>query len=323
MLDGYYAVSGLSPYRTFYKTTNGNVVDIITMETSVSTTGSSVNSGSHNVISDSKDYTSGWFLNSHLTKDLDLNVYNNTNNLIIDWNTSNFYNSEYVTRGLIKNFTTKDSLVLYGDNTTSTEIDNSTTEAEEQFYRQIFPFDSEIFVYDREDTLTIKPVEVCNTGGPNGINYQILDSNGNPIPSYVGVEFNSNIYTGSSILYSSTTVTILGSEYEKYVDLPDINSGDITNVTISITSPNPHLKTTFTTGDFSGCTAQGPCVYYSGTTYQVNSYGYIQSQKYDEISRTSSTQYEFVYEGQYQLTDIIEYGSIYGALDADFETNLH
>ena len=238
VLDGYYAISGSTPYRTFYKTTNGNVVDIITMETSVSTTGSSVNSGPHNVISNSKDYTSGWFLNSHLTKDLDLNVYNNTNNLIIDWNTSNFYNSEYVTRGLIKDFTTKDSLVLYGDNTTSTEIDNSTTDAEQQFYRQIFPFDSEVFVYDREDTLTIKPVEVCNTGGPNGINYQILDSNGNLIPSYVGVEFNSNIYTGSSILYSSTTVTILGSEYEKYVDLPNINSGDITDVTISITSSN-------------------------------------------------------------------------------------
>jgi hypothetical protein len=216
VLNGYYAISGSTPYRTFYKTVNGVVVDVLTMDNSGSTgVTSTYTGGTYNIINDYLDHTSGWFLISTFYNELDLTLYNNRYDLITNWNTSNFYNSYYVTRGVINNLTTKDSFYLYDNNLTGT----TKTEAIENFYRQIYPFDSEIFVYDREDTLTIKPVEVCNTGGPNGINYQILDSNGNEMNSLTGLtttKLKKGVYFANLREVDQTTCYIL-QVYLSYV----------------------------------------------------------------------------------------------------------
>jgi hypothetical protein len=313
VLNGYYSVDGGTNYRKFYKTTAGIVTDIITLVNSGDSTATSEDSGTVNIITTGLTYTSGWFLTSYYEQDLELNVYNDLNGLITDWNTSNFYNSEYVVRGFINDLSTKDTFYLYDNNTSS----YSYTEADESLYREIFPFESTIFKYNRSHTVYIDYEEICSTVSSNGVNFKTRNGNGDPTATFVGVTFTANIYTGSSVLYSSTTVTMLSQEYEKFVELPALAYNDVTNVTISVTSTNPFNKTTFSAGNFIGCTAPVNCDYYSGTTYIVDSYGFIEYLTYNFTST-----YEEVFEGIYTINTAIVYGSLQGSTRVQDEFNV-
>ncbi len=313
VLNGYYSVSDGSNYRKFYKTTNGTVVDIITWVNSGDTTANGT-STTYNVSTINLDYTSGWFVTSQDDDDLKFNVYSSGNELIMDWNTSSFYNNPLVVRGFINNFNTKDSFYLYDNNTTQ----YTYTEAQENLYRQIYPFDSEIFNYDLPNTLIIDFEEVCSEVSDNGVTFKVKDTAGNDSTTFVGTQFVANIYTGSSVLYSAVTINLAYNESEKFVALPNVGFNEITNVTIdSFISDNPFLKTTFSGGTYTECTAPTLCDYYSGTTYIVDSYGFIEYLNYD-----FTPVYEEVFEGIYTINTGIVYGSLRGSTRVQDEFNV-
>ena len=313
VLNGYYSVSDGSNYRKFYKTINGTIVDIITWVNSGDTTANG-SSTTYNISTTNLDYTSGWFVTSQDDDDLKFDVYSSGNELITNWNTSSFYNNPLVVRGFINNFATKDSFYLYDNNTTQ----YTYTEAQERLYKQIYPFDSEIFNYDLPNTLIIDFEEVCSDISDNGITFKVKDTAGNDSTTFVGVKFIANVYTGSSVLYSAVTVNMLYNESEKFVALPDINFNDVTNVSISsFISENPYLKTTFSGGTYTECTPPTLCDYYSGTTYVVDSYGYIEYLKYD-----FTPIYEEVFEGINVITEGIVYGSLRGSTRSQDEFNV-
>lgn len=313
VLNGYYSVSDGINYRKFYKTTNGTVVDIITWVNSGDTTANGT-STTYNISTINLNYTSGWFVTSQDDDDFRFDVYSYDNELITNWNTSSFYSNPLVVRGFIDNFYTKDSFYLYDNNTTQ----YTYTEAQEGLYKQIYPFDSEIFNYDLPNTLIIDFEEVCSLVSDNGVLFQVKDTAGNDSTTFVGTQFVANIYTGSSVLYSAVTVNLAYNESEKFVALPNVGFNEITNVSIaSFISDNPYLKTTFSGGIYTECTPPTLCDFYSGTTYIVDSYGFIEYLNYDY-----TTTYEEVFEGIYIINTGIVYGSLQGSTRVQDEFNV-
>ena len=313
VLNGYYSVSDGTNYRKFYKTTNGTIVDIITWVNSGDTTANGT-STTYNISTNNLNYTSGWFVTSQDDDDLIFDVYTLTNELITNWNTSSFYSNPLVVRGFINNFNTKDSFYLYDNNTTQ----YTYTEAQESLYKQIYPFDSEIFNYDLPNTLIIDFEEVCSDISDNGVTFKVKDTAGNDSTTFVGTQFVANIYTGSSVLYSAVTINLAYNESEKFVALPNVGFNQITNVSIdSFIGDNPYLKTTFSGGTYTECTAPTICDYYSGTTYIVDSYGFI-----EYLSYNFTPVYEEVFEGIYTINTGIVYGSLKGSTRVQDEFNV-
>jgi hypothetical protein len=309
-LNGYYR-----DYKknnlVFYKVQYGVVTDILSGTTSLI---SQMNGGTYYLNGVDFDYTSAWFIDSFNINDLTLSFTNNRDNLITNWNTNLFYTGDTINKGIIKNRTNPEGFYLYDNNLTATTY----SEANESSFREVYPFDSVPFTYYKPKTLFINTVEVCDLDNDdNGLNFNVFDSNGNLSPSYFGITFTVNIYTGSTVLFATKTITIEPNETTKFVQLNiPYTGGTITNVDItSWDSPNPFNKTTFEQGSYAISAGVEPCDYYTGTTYIVDSYGYVQYDEYDPTTSELTTIYSNVTEGIYIINEPIAYKSLKGSQD--------
>ena len=309
-LNGYYR-----DYKknnlVFYKVQYGVVTDIFSGTTSLT---SQINGGTYNLNGVDFDYTSAWFIDSYNPSDLSLSFANDFDGLITNWNTNQFYTGDTINKGIIKNRLNPESFYLYDNNLSATTY----SEANESSFREVYPFDSNVFTYYKPQTLFINTVEVCDLDNDdNGLNFNVFDSNGNASPTFVGITFTVNIYTGSTVLFTTKNVTIGPNETTKFVQLNiPYSGGTITSVNItSWDSPNPYNKTTFEQGSFAQSAGVTPCEYYTGTTYIVDSFGYVQ---YDELNISTGivdTIYSNVTEGIYIISQPIVYKSLKGSQD--------
>jgi hypothetical protein len=309
-LNGYYR-----DYKknnlVFYKVQYGIVTDIFSGTNSLT---SQLNGGTYNLNGDDFDYTSAWFIDSYNPSDLSLSFGNDFDGLITNWNTNLFYTGDTINKGIIKNRTNPDGFYIYDNNLTATTY----SEANESSYREVYPFDSNVFTYYKPQTLFINVEEVSDLDNDdNGLNFNVFDSNGNVSPTYVGITFTVNIYTGSTVLFTTKNVTIEPNETTKFVQLNiPYTGGTITSVNItSWDSPNPYNKTTFEQGSFAQSAGVTPCEYYSGTTYIVDSYGFVQYDEYNISTGIVDTIYSNVTEGIYIINEPIAYKSLKGSQD--------
>ena len=310
-LNGYYSLVGTSPFRTIYKMVNGFVTDILIWQNSNDTTVTSATTGTHNISTTNVDYTSAWYIDSYDHSSLTLSLENNIDGLITNWNTNTFYTGTTtgatVNRGFIDSRIEPTKLYLYDNNLTGTTY----TEAYDGKYREIFPFNSVPFNYNREVTLNINATEIkTDTPGNNGVNFYITDSNANPVSSYVGVEFNVNLYQNGS-LYTGLTISINqnSSSYFEYLDIPSTGN-TITGMTItSYLSANPFNNITFTQGTFTPSTGTSVCTYYNNTEFITNSTGYIEYMAWN-VTGDTKVYLEITSLGWNMLSTPYQYGTL-------------
>ena len=255
-LNGYYSFPEGDNYLNFYQVTGGTVVNIYSMANSSSTQVTSQVTGQIvNLSQTNKDFTSSWYFTSSQIQNTQYDSANNLFGFNQTWNTSEFYSNPVVRRGFIKTPLTKSQFYLYNSNTNT----NSYSIAPEQFYNEIPNVVSDqSFLWLTGNTLYFNFVQVCSDDVNNGILVQCVDSDGDIVPSLYGANFVINIFTGATIA-DTRTVSILGTESEKFVQLPLSYVGNITNVTISgFTSQNPINSVSFSAGTFNACNTPTP-----------------------------------------------------------------
>jgi hypothetical protein len=258
--NGYYAVtpgtySSASIYRTFYKTINGAVTDILTMASAGATTvTSTVNSATYPIQTSNQGYTSDWYWYNVSYTNLNDEVSS-----IINLNTNP--NSLYTTSSLkagFANYTTS-SFYTY-DSTSSTA---SYSEAASGFYYAFNSYEGPYsFAYNTAATISINLNEVCftdySTGNPYGIN--ISGATGSASSSlYYPVYMTLKAYNGGSLL--ATFAASASAEGVTYVPFPSpiTKDSNVTNVTIdSFSSPNPNNKISYVAGSFINCNNPTP-----------------------------------------------------------------
>jgi hypothetical protein len=310
-LNGYYSLVGTSPFRTIYKMVNGVVTDVLIWQNSNDATVTSATTGSHNISTTNLDFTSAWYIDSYNHSSLTLSLENNIDGLITNWNTNTFYTGATtgatVNRGFVDNRTEPTELYLYDNNLTGITY----TEAYDGKYREIFPFNSVPFNYNREITLNINATEIkTDISSNNGVNFYITDPNTNTVSSYVGVEFNVNLFQNGS-LYTGLTISIdqNSSSYFEYLDIPSTGN-TITGMTItSYLSANPFNNITFTQGTFTPSTGTSVCTYYNNTEFIANSTGYIEYMAWNATGDTK-VYLEITSTGWNMLSTPYQYGTL-------------
>ena len=255
VLNGYYSLSGDGGnYRVFYKLLNGLVDDYYVMATQAATIVTSPNSGTLPVITTGQTYTSSWYFYGTNLIDVSYDDGNNLHGFTDDWNTSVFYLSEYVKRGMINSPTTKSSFYIYNSNT----IGYSYSNASNGWYNEIPNiFNENPFLIQAPITIYLNSDQYCSDDVNNGIYVTCVDVSGNTIPSFYGVEGSISIYTASTF-DSSHNFIIEPGQYQVLVPLSQDYIGQITSTDISITSTNPIVEITFVEGIFTGCVSPTP-----------------------------------------------------------------
>jgi hypothetical protein len=151
-LTGYYALTGTTPYRTFYHVDdNGTIDGIYTMQNSNSTTTTT----GEPIITTNTDYTSNWYLTDLQQSNLDY-YYNYISNLpqfdqnllLLSYTVGTPPNPQGLTytyvlkKGFIKTPTTRQSFYLYNDFTTT-----SYSAAPYGWYRPLIDYEGDSFLY--------------------------------------------------------------------------------------------------------------------------------------------------------------------------------
>jgi hypothetical protein len=245
VLDGYYGVTGSTPFCTFYHTTNGVIDNIYYMSSSNSTTTTT----GQPIITTNLDYSSNWFMtNSNLSS---LEYITNTYDNDTSFNPNSLYTDPNLKKGFIKNLQTLEDFQIYNDfNTTS------YSQANTGWYRPLIDWiGNDSFYYYRVQTITLNVAERCGSNFSRGffINSTlsgIPTTTTNPVSMVVKV-FSQNI--GLSGTYNVKTSKSSPSTFVKYGN--QIGSNEVvTGITITnITTPNPLNKTTYQIGSSTTC----------------------------------------------------------------------
>jgi len=258
VLDGYYSIpdpSGTN-YKLFYSASTGNIVDILTMSASSSTTvRSQVNNIDYPISFSNQEYTSSWYFADYNPLNTYYNEINNLFGFNQTWNTNTFYNSPVVRKGFINNPNTKDSLYFYDSNFNVNSYSPSDT-----IYLKEIPdvFNESTFIYSTAFTITINFVQSCSDDSSNGVKAISVDPDGEPIPSLYGLNFSVDIYK-DGIFNSTYTVNINGNESEVLIPLTTDFIGHLTDVTINtFNSQNPINKVIYVEGTFTSCSSPTP-----------------------------------------------------------------
>jgi hypothetical protein len=245
VLDGYYGVTGSTPYCTFYHTTNGVIDNIYYMTSSNSTTTTT----GQPIVTTNLDYSSNWFMTNSNRSSLEYLTNSYDNNKSFDPNS--LYTDGNLRKGFINNLETLDDFQIY-DNFNTT----SHSEADTGWYRPLIDWiGNDSFYYYNEQTITLNVEERCDSNFNRGffIN-SVLDgiptTTTNPINMVVNV-YSQNI--GLSGTYNVKTSNISPSTFVNYGSQIGVNE-IVTGITISnITTPNPLNKTTYVIGTSTVC----------------------------------------------------------------------
>lgn len=278
VLNGYYAVSGSSPYRTFYYVTGGTVQSIHTMSSSNSTT---TNTG-QTIKTNNLDYSSNWFYTSTSYDECyqTTNYYENTKN----FNPNTLYTNSSLKKGFAK-FNQTNVVILEGNKNQQPEdlqlyndfINTGYTEASAGWYRPLIDWILDYpFYYYVSKSMTLNIEEYCGYQSNSAVQrgFWIYGKIGSDVtPTINDVELSINIYTtgatGNTLLQSLTTKTN-GSLNKTFVNFDNnfVKSGtSVTNIEIiSIITPNPYNKVTYSTGTKTLCLANNCDIKLSSST---------------------------------------------------------
>lgn len=256
VLNGYYAVSGESVYRTFYHTTNGVIDGIYEMLTSSSTTTVT----SEPILTTNLDYSSNWYLYSR--DNASLFLYS----MDIETKPRNFDpNSLYsnpvfiMKKGFIKTPTTLNDFQVYDNFNTTTH-----SEADEGFYIKLIDFITPpIFYYGKSRTIYLHVEEDCDFKTNPSITtrgiYIIGKDYSNQLqPTINPVNLTIQVFTNNSVLLDTYTVTTKTYYAKTFVKFDSNKIGlttNVTNIEIKINSQNPWDKITYRVGTISLCLA--------------------------------------------------------------------
>ena len=254
VLDGYYAISGTSIYRTFYHTTNGTIDGIFLMQNSNSTTTTTGQS----IITTNLDYSSNWYMSG-----IDKNTIDTFTNTIEDtkgFDPNSLYTNTSLKKGFIKTPTTLNDFQLYTGFTTT-----SYSEAATGWYRPLIDWiEKDTFYYQRSETITINLSEFCGyqTSSATRGFYIIGRSGGNDTALHNPVSMVVKAYTTGNVLTGTFNVTSSATETKTFIPFGNqVNFNEpITSLVLdSITSENPKNKITYVIGTGSTCTVTQTC----------------------------------------------------------------
>ena len=306
-LNGYYSIYDNTNYKLFYKIEYGVITDILSQQYINSTTVTSlVNSSTYNVVTTNVDHTSYWF---------------KTNDTVdSSYNTLEYYDSPGIVRGFKTPETNPDSLYLYDFNL---NVSGTTfQEAVEDTYTNITNItdNDTTFTYYKPYSLFINSEEICTATNENGVRFYITDTNNVISPTYVGATFEANIYTGSSVLYKSVKLNIYENDIDYFFPLDISNSGGtITDVVITKindvviqtgSESSTYNKISLGVGDFTQATPITMCDFYQNGLLIITSYGWIEYQLFDELTRELTLVREDVYEGVHVINGIYSYPTL-------------
>jgi hypothetical protein len=122
------------------------------------------------------------------------------------------------------------------------------------------------------------------------------------------------------VLYQTVTLNVYENDTEYFFPLDISNSGGtITNVVITkigdvIIQPGSesatYNKITFSAGSFSQATPIATCDFYENGVLVIDSYGWIEYEVFDELTRELTLEREEVYEGVYTITEVYSYTTL-------------
>jgi len=248
VLDGYYAVSGTTPFRKFYRTTNGVIVSIHDMATSSSTT---VSTGQA-ILTTNKDYSSNWYITGVSTNELDVYGQSLSNSRTFDPNS--LYTSPDMKKGFIKTPITLADFQLFTNFVTTTYA-----EAPSGAYLPLIDWiTNPAFYYNRARTISLDLLETnyCNTAtSPRG--FYIIGKESNVEVSTVNeVLLTINILTTNGTIITKLSVKTSSSNprtFIPYNNLVPTNTPVKSLEIVTIDSPNPQNKITYTKGNVTMC----------------------------------------------------------------------
>jgi len=245
VLNGYYAVTGTTTFRTFYHTTNGEIDGIYYMSSSNSTTTTT----SQPIITSNLNYSSNWFLTNANSQTL--TYLTNGYDADMSFDPNSLYSDSNLKKGFINNLETLDDFQVYNNfNTTS------YSQANTGWYRPLIDWiGNKPFYYYKEQTIALNIQERCISLFNRGF---FINSTlgGVPTTTTNPVSMVVNVYTqnvGLSGTYNVKTSSSSPSTFVQYGN--QISLGEVvTGITISnITTPNPLNKTTYTIGTTTIC----------------------------------------------------------------------
>lgn len=247
VLDGYYAVSGITFYRTFFHTTNGSVDHIYYMTYSYSTTTTTFET----LITTNKDYSSNWYIYGNSFERLKWIGYSYERER--EFNPNSLYVVDTLRKGFIKTSTTHADFQIYND-----FINPEYNEAFAGWYLPLIDWiENEPFYYDNNVSITLNIVEKCITTSGTTRGFYILPNDGViERPTQTVVNLTILVFDMSSALTATYVVNTLPTETLTFIPF-DSQVGqyeEISNIVISsINSPNPINKITYSIGGFSNC----------------------------------------------------------------------
>jgi len=262
--NGFYAVSGTSPYRTFYQTLNAAVTNIYTMASSGSTTVTDSSSNVFSLVTTDLNHTSDWYFYELDDNSIHEQVQNANSTRCYDINSaisSSFIRRGYVTSDL------KTSLKLFPSNTAITTIEAGIS----GWYQPISKWGiTNPFYYNSSQTIAINSEEICLVSYPTNnqlYGFYIFGTTASfQTPLYNEVRLTANVYrdvSGSETFVASYPITASSSDVKTYVPYGNVVSAsyDITAIKIaSIDSTNPINKINYITGSFTNCINPSPSV---------------------------------------------------------------
>jgi hypothetical protein len=248
VLDGYYTITGTTPYRKFYHTTNG-VIDAIYDMTASNSTNTTTGQP---ILTTNKDYSSNWYLTGVSTNAI--STYANKIGNDRTFNPNSLYTSPAMKKGFIKTPTTKADFQLF-TNFISTTYDEASPGAYQPLIDWII---NDAFYYDRSRTISLDILEsnYCNDSStPKGF-YVIGKYLGNEISTFYEVKLTIRLLTTNGALINTVQVVTSTSDPRTFVPYNTFvpSNTPVKNIEIvSIDSPNPQNKVTYTKGIVTMC----------------------------------------------------------------------
>jgi uncharacterized protein (TIGR02145 family) len=249
VLNGYYAITGVTYYRTFYQTTNGAIVNIYYMLTSSSTTTTT----SQPIIPDD-GFTSDWYLESFDENTLQIWVNKIINNRFYNTTTMASDTSIVLKRGFLSTPTTPNNFQLY---TTFP----SYSEAPTGWYTPLTDWIGQsYFFYNRAISITLNITEICNDI-TNTRGFKILPFLGSTqvaTPDFLNLTFLvTYAQIGNSTTGSTTYNVTTSSDYSTTVNYNNAfpYTYTVTNIRSITAFPIIINKTTYSLGTVTYCTS--------------------------------------------------------------------
>ena len=248
VLDGYYAVSGTTPFRKFYRTTNGVIVSIHDMATSSSTT---VSTGQA-ILTTNKDYSSNWYITGVSINELDVYGQSISNSRTFDPNS--LYTSSGMKKGFIKTPITLADFQLF-----TNFVSTTYAEAPSGAYLPLIDWiTNPAFYYNRARTISLDLLETnyCNNSLVQRGFYIIGKESNVEVSTVNEVLLTINVLTTNGLIVKKLNVKTSSSSprtFIPYNNLVPTNTPIKSLEIVTIDSPNPLNKITYVKGNVTMC----------------------------------------------------------------------